>query len=217
MAARHSLVTSSMMVSTRKRRPVASWSWIEPWGRHWSEAHGEGRSTSGCWACRPWGTGCAPLRSGAGICADAPPGPPRHRAGPGLLAVHGPALAARKDIQAAIAEPAALIGQFPQSGPQAGVVGAPGAIADRAPVRRDHLARPPLAHPETLPEVRDGFPLRGGRHHFFCQKIFQPGIVEHRIRVEPLQLGVFLLERLEPLRVGHIHAAVLRLPCIKRG
>lgn len=176
MAARHSLVTSSMIVSTRNRRPLASWSWIEPWGRHWSEAHGEGRSTSGCWARRSLGSARAPPRSGAGTCADAPPGPPRRRAGSGLLAVHGPALAAQKDMQAAAAEPSPLIGQFPQPGAQTFVIGTSGAIADRAPVRGDHRARPPPAHPEARPEMRDGFPPGGGRHHFFVTRPFSPAL-----------------------------------------
>ncbi len=94
----------------------------------------------------------------------------------GLLAVHRPALAAQKDMQAAVAKPSPLIRQFPQPRPQGVVVRASGSIASRAPVRGDDAARPPLAHLEAPPQMRDRLPLRGGRHHFFATSSFSPAL-----------------------------------------
>ena len=119
-------------------------------------------------------------------------------------------------MQPAIPEPPALIRQFPQPRAQGGIVGAFGSIADHAPVRGDNGARPPLAHLEANPEMRDRVPRGGGRHHFFCHEFLQPGIVEHRIGIEPLQPRVLVLERPEPLGIRNIHPAVLRLPGVER-
>ena len=56
----------------------------------------------------------------------------------GLLAVHRPALAAQKDMQAAVAKPSPLIRELPKPRPQGVVVRASGSIAGRAPVRGHH-------------------------------------------------------------------------------
>jgi hypothetical protein len=122
------------------------------------------------------------------------------------------AFAAKQNMQAAIAEAPVQIGQLAQPRAQGGVVGTPAQVADRAPVRRNDAARPPLAHLEARLEMRDRLPPGGGRHHFFCQQLPQPGIVEHRVGIEPLQLRVLRLERLQPLRLGDIHPAELGLP-----
>jgi hypothetical protein len=94
----------------------------------------------------------------------------------GLLAVHAPALAAQKDVQAAVTEPSPLIGQLPQPPTQGSVVGTLGPVADRAPVRSNDGARPPLAHLEASSEMRDRFPPGGGRHHFFASSSFSPAL-----------------------------------------
>jgi hypothetical protein len=47
-------------------------------------------------------------------------------------------------MQAAVAEPPALVRQFTQPRSQRGVVGTPAQVADHAPVRGDDAARPPL-------------------------------------------------------------------------
>ena len=36
--------------------------------------------------------------------------------------------------------------------------------------------RPPFAHPHRRLEMRDRFPLRGGRHHFFEGGSFRPAV-----------------------------------------
>ena len=82
-------------------------------------------------------------------------------------------------MQPAIAEPPALLRQLAQPRPERGVVGPPAAIADRAPVRGDDAARPPLAHLEARLEMRDRLPPGGGRYHFFARAP-SAGVVEHR-------------------------------------
>ena len=79
-------------------------------------------------------------------------------------------------MQPAIAEPPAQIRQLPQPRPERGVVRPPAAIADRAPVRDDDAARPPLAHLEAGLETRDRLPPGGGRHHFFAKSSFSPAL-----------------------------------------
>jgi len=44
----------------------------------------------------------------------------------------------------------------------------------------------------------------------FCQHLSQRGNIQHRLRQQPLQLGVLLLKPTQPLGVGHLHAAILR-------
>ncbi len=79
-------------------------------------------------------------------------------------------------MQPSVAEPPALLRQLAQPGAQGSVVGAPGAVADHAPVRRKEGARPPLAHLEARPQVRDRLPPGGGRHHFFASRSFSPAL-----------------------------------------
>ena len=49
----------------------------------------------------------------------------------------------------------------------------------------------------------------------FCHEVFQRGVVEHRVGQKPLQLGVLVLNLLEPLGLGHLHPAKLRLPTVE--
>src|SRR6185437_16351121 len=51
---------------------------------------------------------------------------------------------------------------------------------------------------------------------FFCDKVLQRRVVEHRVSQQALQLGVLVLELLEPLGLGDVHAAELRLPGVER-
>jgi hypothetical protein len=51
---------------------------------------------------------------------------------------------------------------------------------------------------------------------FFCQQLFERGVVEHRFRQQPLQLAVLVFQRPQPLGFGYFHAAVLGLPVVKR-
>src|SRR5690606_31055416 len=52
---------------------------------------------------------------------------------------------------------------------------------------------------------------------FFCDQVLHRGVVERQLRVHPLELGVLGLELPNPLEVGRLHAAVLRLPLVVRG
>jgi len=49
----------------------------------------------------------------------------------------------------------------------------------------------------------------------FCQQMLQDGGIENRIGHEPLRLGVLVLERLQTLRFGDVHAAELGLPGVR--
>ena len=77
-------------------------------------------------------------------------------------------------------------------------------------------ARPPLAHLVLAPQMGDRLPPGGGRHHFFASRSFSPALSSIASASKPLQLRVLVLERLQPLGLRHIHAAVLRLPGVER-
>src|SRR4029077_5468668 len=50
----------------------------------------------------------------------------------------------------------------------------------------------------------------------FSQKILQRGIVEHGIGQHPFQPAVLVLQRPQPLGVGHFETAELGLPLVER-
>ncbi len=50
----------------------------------------------------------------------------------------------------------------------------------------------------------------------FCRKIFECGIVEHRLRQHSLQPCILVLKRSQLLRIGHIHAAKFGLVFVER-
>ena len=64
--------------------------------------------------------------------------------------------------------------------------------------------------------ARDRVPPLAAGVTIFRQRILQAGVVEHRIGMEPLELGVLVFESLQPLRVGDAPTAVLRLPGAER-
>lgn len=51
-----------------------------------------------------------------------------------------------------------------------------GKVMDTRPIRLDHAARPPLAHPQHPPKMRDRFSPARGRHHFFDRGSFSPAL-----------------------------------------
>ena len=65
--------------------------------------------------------------------------------------------------------------------------------------------------------MSDSFPLGGGPHHFFCEKLTQCRGIQHRICQKPLQLAVLVLQSFQALGIGHVHPAELRPPVIQRG
>jgi hypothetical protein len=79
-----------------------------------------------------------------------------------LLVVHVRSLAAERDKQAPVAEPAALGGKLAQPGAQDRIVGTDAAIAHRGPIRSDHMARPALAHLVRPAEMSHSLPLHDG-------------------------------------------------------
>lgn len=58
---------------------------------------------------------------------------------------------------------------------------------------------------------------RTGQTIHLSQKILQGDIVEHGVGQHPLQLGVLLLKRLQPLGLADVHAAVLGFPFVDAG
>ena len=69
-------------------------------------------------------------------------------------------------MQAAIAEPAALMRKFPQLLAQSTLITTMRLVTDHRPVRRAYPTRPPLAIVKQGLKMRDRFTLGGGRHHF---------------------------------------------------
>ena len=93
-----------------------------------------------------------------------------------LLAVDRQPLAPQKDVQSAIAEPAALMRQFAQPLPQCAVVIPSRAVANDRPICPDNLTRPPLANSKQGLKMCDRFTLCNGRYHFFDSRSFRPAL-----------------------------------------
>lgn len=90
-----------------------------------------------------------------------------------LLAVDHHALRAQPDMQAAVAEPASLVGHSAQLLAQGIVIIPNGTVAHALAIGIDDAARPPLAYPTARLEMSGSLPLRGGRHHLFDSKSFR--------------------------------------------
>src|SRR3974390_1700574 len=75
--------------------------------------------------------------------------------------------------------------------------------AVRSPRRRSADERRPLAWRRASP--------------FFCSDILEHSVVEHRLGQELLELGVLVLQRLQPFGVGDLQPTELRLPFVERG
>ena len=93
-----------------------------------------------------------------------------------FLAVDRQAVAAEQDGQSPVAEPTALGCQLAQARTHRGIVAASRAVSDARPVRADDRARPPLAHPQAVPEMRDRLAPGGRRYHFFASRSFSPAL-----------------------------------------
>lgn len=60
-------------------------------------------------------------------------------------------------------------------------------------------------------------PLHGrGGPYIFCKKLAKCGCIQHLFGQQLLQPRVLVLKRLQPLRLGDLHAAVFGFPIIKR-
>jgi hypothetical protein len=133
---------------------------------------------------------------------------------PQLLVVQLHALALQKNVDSAIAEPPTLGRDLPDLRAQRRVVAAPADVADRRAIHGENGARPTLAHLVRLAQMRHRHPLRVGCHHFFRRHVPKHGVVQHRVREQPLQPRVLVLERLQTARFGNLHAAEPRLPLV---
>ncbi len=93
-----------------------------------------------------------------------------------LLAVDRDAVPAQQDVQTPMAEPPALLRQLTQTRPQVAIICPTRTIPHARAIRSDNRACPPLAHPQRCLEMRDRLSLRGGRHHFFDSRSFNPAL-----------------------------------------
>src|SRR6185437_433849 len=88
------------------------------------------------------------------------------------LAIHHVSLAPQQHIEAAVAEPPALVRQLPKSLAQS-LVGRPArAIANARPIGLNDAAGPPLAHAVDRVEMLASLPADGGPYHFFDSRSF---------------------------------------------
>src|SRR5262245_7992449 len=88
------------------------------------------------------------------------------------------------------------------SGPNCGPSRAPNTPAARSPRTRNPGERQPRAWQRASP--------------FFCSDVLEHGVVEHCLGQKLLEPRVLVLERLQPLGVRHLEAAILRLPFVER-
>src|SRR5262249_22378679 len=84
-----------------------------------------------------------------------------------------------------------------------GVLGGDSRHAARSPPARHANERQPLAWQRALP--------------FFCQKLLQRSVVQHRLGQQLLQLAVLVFQHPQPFGLRHIHAAVFALPVVQGG
>src|SRR6516225_2679882 len=82
--------------------------------------------------------------------------------------VQSEAFAPQQDVQTAIAKAPPHRRDLTQADPYGHIVRPPAAIADRAAIRTNRVACPPLAHSIHLEEVIGGLASGGGRHHFLA-------------------------------------------------
>src|SRR5271168_4600011 len=132
IAARHSLVTSSITLRMRKRRPFESWSWTKSTGPAGVRPRlDQDRRPH---ARRP--LAALALADGQALLAVKPLR---------LLSIQNVALGAQKNVQPAITEPALLGRQLPQAAAQGVVSRSTRSIADGLAIGLDQAARPALA------------------------------------------------------------------------
>src|SRR5579864_702921 len=85
-------------------------------------------------------------------------------------------LAPEEHEQAAITKTATLMRQSLQPLAQLRIVRPARTVTHRHPFAADHFARPPLAHLVIALQMRDSFPLHGGRYHFFVRRSFNAAL-----------------------------------------
>ena len=147
-AARHSFVTSSMMLRIRTRRPQASWDEVDGPARVGQRRQEERRSCSGRALATSASTHAQPLLA---IEALRP------------LAVEHQPLLAKEHVQASVAEAPTLGCELSHARPQCRVGWPPRPVPHHLAINADNPARPPLAHLETHPQLSDRFAPCGGR------------------------------------------------------
>jgi hypothetical protein len=81
-----------------------------------------------------------------------------------------------QNMQAPIAETAAFMGNGLHALAKSGIVRPSRLVSHGHAATADGFTRPPFAHPECVPEMRDSFPLARGRHHFFPKRSFNAAL-----------------------------------------
>jgi len=115
-----------------------------------------------------------------------------------------------------MAEAPPLIGQVAQLGSQGQIRRTARPIADHLPISVDDAAGPPFRQAHDGPQMRDCLALGGGPLHFFREKLAKCNCIQHLLSQKLLQLGVLVLELLQPLRLGDIDPAIAGLPVVQR-
>ena len=119
-----------------------------------------------------------------------------------------------QDEQPPVTEAPALVGQLTQPAAQRRLGGPPRPVADHLAIGADDRTGPPLRQAHRGLQMRDCLALGDGPYHFFDKQLAQRRGFQHLVGEQLLQLRVLLLERLQPLGVGDVHAAVLGLPVV---
>lgn len=195
IAARHSRVMSSTMLSTRNRRPQANWSWTKS-----SDQRAFG------FASTRIGAACRLLAALPGACA--PLGPPRGRYGQSQM----PRLAPEQDEQPPVAKASVLVREVTQPTTQLRLWRSARLVADHLAIGADEGTGPTLRQARDGLQIRDGFALNGG------PTVFLTEARAPRLRASGWRAAYsawrFVFQRLQPLGVGHVHPAILGLPVI---
>src|SRR5271166_5935449 len=92
------------------------------------------------------------------------------------LVVHSKPLPPQENMQPPVAKPPPLMRQMPEPLPKRSIAAPPRTVAHRHPRTSHHRTRPPLAHRKLCLQMSAGFPLNGGRHHFFASRSFKAAL-----------------------------------------
>jgi len=158
---------------------------------------------------------CAPLADGEPVLAVEP----IDAVDSGRLA-----LAAQQHEEPPVAKPTPLVGQIAQPSAQRRVRRASGAIADHRSISANDVTGPPFRQAMLGPKICGGFALHGFAivlepmaHQWltlplFCNQVLHRRQIQHLFGQKLLELGVLVLERLQPPGLRHGHASELGLP-----
>ena len=201
-SARHSRVYASTTLRMRTIRPVARPSTMKSIAHSWF-----GPVSRGSAAAIAHQTACASCAAPSGALphtADRPASRSPH--GLGGSTAHA-AADSRSAASAAPASPALLA--TPRCGPASAHTG-----SSTAP--RPAACRPCVRSDDTPPERTPHLLLDRQAPAVFSDHALQRLAMQAQLRHQQLQTAVLVLQRLQPLRLAHVHPAELLLPAVER-